>query len=256
MKQIQVYIPAVLLLATAPLAAQTQDAPGRSAPVVDEALVEREIEIEEPGAVRRSEPVGEVVAQDGQLTIEDVAGSSTTAAATESAGPEIGALGTSLLRAGGVNVLTADDVQLQVRTAAFSEAAFTPRSANEEMEMGFGQGGAYLATIVGSEGGLIAPISLPDGARITRFSAHSWDDTNAGGANLTIRLQRILLASGGYQNIATVSTFAGGGVVEDFTTLSHTVDNSIGAYQVFVTGAVDVDRRIRAVEITYEIPGI
>ena len=144
----------------------------------------------------------------------------------------------------------------RTETASIPDAAFHGRSSLIEKSSTLGQGGAYITALNGQSDGLVAAIQLPDGARLTGLTAHFFDDTNAGGENMTARLYRQSATGGFFVTLGDVSTFAGGGLQTRSTSLNHIVNNETNAYSVLVTGAVAVDRRIRSVEVDYEVTGL
>lgn len=144
----------------------------------------------------------------------------------------------------------------RIETVSISDAAFQGRSSLIDTISTLGQGGAYITNLNGQSDGLVAEIQLPDGARLVGLTAHFFDDTSAGGANLTARLWSQSATGGFFVTVGEVSTFAGGGLQTRSTSLNHVVNNETNAYTVFVSGALDSDRRIRSVEIDYEVTGL
>jgi len=132
-----------------------------------------------------------------------------------------------------------------------SGEAFNP-TVNVDFYNSGGMGGAGLGS---GAGRMCAPIYLPDGATITKFTLYYYDNSTS---DLTAYLQRAFMA-GAYDFIGTVSPTGTPGYSNISTTdLSYaTVDNQHYGYVVIVySGSWDGSNlRIMGTTIEYTTPG-
>jgi hypothetical protein len=132
-----------------------------------------------------------------------------------------------------------------------NEAAFKARNSAETVISGFGTGGASITN--GTNNGLIAPVNLPQNAKITQITIHFYD------ASATQDLSAILSHefTDGYGFLATINSSGSDGLnIQNYTFPTPViVDNSNSSYEILVvptTGSWNTfDLAIRSVIIQY-----
>jgi len=126
--------------------------------------------------------------------------------------------------------------------------AFVPDRNIDYYNLG-GTGGAYIET---GKAAMVAPVQLPQGAKITIFQVFFVDSS---ASDLVVSLRYFSLATGNAHTVATVDSSG----VRDYgsasRTVSHTVDNFRGCYAVRVYSPSwdGTQCRIMGVKITYEL---
>lgn len=126
--------------------------------------------------------------------------------------------------------------------------AFVPDRNIDYYNLG-GTGGAYIVTGAGE---MVAPVYLPQGAKITKFQVFFVDNS---ASSLTVYLKYYSIFTGTSHTITRVDSSE---VVDhgyESTTISYVVDNARGAYSVRAhSTAWDGNQcRIMGVLITYEL---
>jgi len=113
----------------------------------------------------------------------------------------------------------------------------------------YGNGGAYISS---GGGALVAPVHLPHGAEVTELKVFFNDNSVS---DMTVNLQRLRMAIGGYNNLATVgsSGISGYGNRTDTTISSATIDNTLYGYTLYAfSGAWDgSNMKIMGAVVTY-----
>lgn len=111
-----------------------------------------------------------------------------------------------------------------------NEAAFKARNSAETVISGFGTGGASITN--GTDNGLIAPVNLPQNAKITQIIIHFYD------ASATQDLSAILSHefTSGYGFLATINSSGSDGLnIQNYTFPTPViVDNSNSSYEILV----------------------
>lgn len=129
--------------------------------------------------------------------------------------------------------------------------AFTPGS-NVPYFKGSGQGGAYIGQT--GSGRMVAPLFLPQGAEIVRFTVFYRDNSSS---DMTIGLSRESLTQGFFSDVANITTSgASTNWRSSSTTPSNTVDNTTWSYFVDVYSSNwpgSWDLSIKGALITYTI---
>lgn len=137
--------------------------------------------------------------------------------------------------------------------ASVPGAVFHPNTSGPTWYASVGQGGAEITI----EGGtatnvLVAPISLPHGARLTKFTAYFKDESSE---NLTIVLNRETFGSGNFSGVASINTEGNEeGWRSASIDLEHMVDNENYGYfiRVFVSNwDKDGSKAIKGVKVEY-----
>jgi hypothetical protein len=127
--------------------------------------------------------------------------------------------------------------------------AFIPDRNIDYYNLG-GTGGAYIVTGAGK---MVAPVYLPQGAKITKFQVFFVDNS---ASDLAVYLKYYSIFTGASHTLTRVDSSK---VVdhgyESKTTISHVVDNARGAYSVRAEStAWDGNKcKIMGVLITYEL---
>ena len=113
-------------------------------------------------------------------------------------------------------------------------------------------GGMRGAFIVTGEAEMVAPVQLPQGAKITRFQVFFVDNSSS---DLGVSLKYVSLANGHIFTIARVDSSKVRDYDSDSKTSSHIVDNSRGCYSVRAySNSWDGNQcRIVGAVITYEL---
>jgi hypothetical protein len=118
------------------------------------------------------------------------------------------------------------------------------------------QSGGSAQTPAGANGGITAPVILPDGAEIVALRCYA--ERPSGFNDLTVTLYRSNLSTGASGTIATDTTSSGTGSItlEDLTPTNGTVANSTYCYFVIVnannaTGAADL--LVHGIEVEYTV---
>lgn len=113
----------------------------------------------------------------------------------------------------------------------------------------YGNGGAYIES---GTGALVAPVYLPEGATITRFTAYVDDRSSA---DVTVYL-RSLFMTGSYQTHASVSSSGSSGnqSLTDTTISSPTVDYDGRGYLIYAySSGWNSNLQVMGVTITYTL---
>lgn len=133
-----------------------------------------------------------------------------------------------------------------------NEAAFKGRNSAETVITGLGNGGAYISN--GSFYGLVAPVNLPQNAKIIQITVYFYD------ASLTQDLSANLfreLSSGYEPSLATINSFGNDGqdIQNYILPTPVSIDNSFSSYEVLVLPTTGVwntpDLAIRSVIFQY-----
>ncbi|MEP6676861.1 MAG: hypothetical protein ABJA78_16995 [Ferruginibacter sp.] len=133
-----------------------------------------------------------------------------------------------------------------------NEAAFKGRNSAETVISGLGNGGCYIAN--GANYGLIAPVNLPQNAKIVQITVHFYD------ASATQNLMVIVSPAqyNGYgASLATINSSgnAGANVQNYILPTPVSIDNSNASYEILVvpaTGSWNTsDLEIRSVIFQY-----
>lgn len=135
---------------------------------------------------------------------------------------------------------------------SINEAAFKGRNSAETVITGLINGGVYITD--GSFYGLIAPVNLPQNAKIVQITVHFYDASQT--QDLSANLVREL--SSGYEPVlATINSSGNGGqnIQNYMLPTPVSIDNSFSSYEVVVsptTGSWNTpDLAIRSVIFQY-----
>lgn len=139
------------------------------------------------------------------------------------------------------------------QTLTLSSGHFHARESNDELISAVGQGGAFITTGVG---GLVAPIQLPVGSRITSITFYYRDQTSA--AEMSLSLTQEFLSSGFFNTVANFTT----GEISaspDWTNsgpigLNHVVSGTTGYTLTAYSTNWSSDLRIKGAVISYTLP--
>ncbi|GAA4393809.1 hypothetical protein GCM10023186_45760 [Hymenobacter koreensis] len=141
---------------------------------------------------------------------------------------------------------------VSVPPAAFG---FAPLSATAAFLSG-GTTGAFRYVLGGTTGNaafLLAPIYLPDGARITRYVLYVYD--NDATYDVYGNIYRINLATNTINNLSSTNVTSGTPLTTTVSAdLSSVVDNAVYAYYVrFVTSENSSNLRLHGARVTYTV---
>ena len=126
---------------------------------------------------------------------------------------------------------------------------FAPGS-NVDYTNTYGNGGAYISS---GSGALVAPVHLPQGARVTALKVY-FNDTAAG--DMSVWLARQFMTGGGYSIMADVSSAGVSGYGDRSTTSisGPLVDNLFTSYHIYAWSTTwSSDLRIKGALVTYEM---
>ena len=143
------------------------------------------------------------------------------------------------------------------QTLSVSSAAFSPISSDSTYVKSDGQGGAYITSATGGQ--MVAPIDLPNGAIVTAATVYFLDKNLL--SNLLVDLWcEDLIILGTFSRLArlqtTGSTF--GWRTGPMADLPQTINNCSYQLRAAATanwGTFGNNLRIKAVKITYQLPG-
>jgi len=145
------------------------------------------------------------------------------------------------------------------QTLSVSSAAFSPTSSVFTYVKSGGQGGAYITSP--ADGQMVAPIDLPNGAIVSAATVYFLDQNPI--SNLVVDLWcDDLITLGTFSRLAglqtTGSTF--GWRTGPMADLPQTINNDNCSYQLRASatanwGTFGNNLRIKAVKITYQLPG-
>ena len=114
----------------------------------------------------------------------------------------------------------------------------------------YGMGGAYICS---GSGALVAPVHLPHGAVVTSFKVFFNDGSSS---DMSVRLSRLILSSGGYASMATVASsgISGYGSKTETTIHNAIIDNTAYGYKIDAwSSSWDRDLKIMGALVTYTI---
>lgn len=102
-----------------------------------------------------------------------------------------------------------------------------------------------------------APVYLPNGAKVNKFTLYYYDDTTGG--SVSAFLSRVPIGGGSYQDLAitTSNTNTGYANVSDTTILIETIDNANYTYIIdlcFFSETISTSLRATGFRIDYEYP--
>jgi len=116
----------------------------------------------------------------------------------------------------------------------------------------YGNGGAYIAAA--TSGGLVAPVHLPQGARVTRLTVYAYDGS---GSDMSVWLARLSMATGGYAIVADINTAGAPGYASWTNTAIALpiIDNTTFAYHIYAYSSAwdGGNLRIMGARVTYEL---
>lgn len=116
----------------------------------------------------------------------------------------------------------------------------------------YGMGGAYMNS---GSGGLVAPVHLPQGARITGFKVFFNDNSNT--SDMLVVLDRLNLNHGAYTWLASVDSkgIFGYGSNSTNNIYQPIVDNTGGGYSVYAwSTSWNTNLKIMGAVIIYDLP--
>jgi len=145
------------------------------------------------------------------------------------------------------------------QTLSVSSAAFSPTSSSSDYLKSGGSGGAFIMDATGGQ--MVAPIDLPDGAIVTEAMVYFWDQNSV--SSLVVDLFCESLSTTSSFSILTRLQTTGsmsGWRTGPMPGLPDTIDNDNCSYFLSAAstgnwGSFPTNLRIKAVKITYQLPG-
>lgn len=133
-----------------------------------------------------------------------------------------------------------------------NEAAFRPRNSTETVLAGLGNGGAYITN--GATYGLIAPVNLPQNAKIIQITVHFYDASATQDLSVIISPE---LSNGYGPSLAVINSSGNTGQdIENYILPTpFIIDNTFSSYEILVVPATGFwntpDLAIRSVIFQY-----